>query len=447
MTASVGSTILGSSRSSTRTSPGAYSTAPRMRFSLLLTRSGPAAGCPANWGCGLGSVERLDRQLEVVAGGGDHLQPGGNGAQADQAGLGDGLTVVGVEDRDLVARGPVGKLSHLVVELPHGPLDAELAGQPAGLLPPQQVVHADGRRQHGGEVPRRRAVLEGGRGHVVADAQLDPDGAGGIGGHGSSCGRVAAGHGHRRRRGWGRSVGGGLGATCGQRRDQDGDGHPTVGSVTDGHGHHASRKPLTAMVRKSLLEGVLTGHPTYQAAGRRLRAWTIARKPESSSSRGAPSSRRRRPTCPPGPTVGSRDCAAARSPPWPGSASSTTPSWSEAPWPGSRRGCWTRSPAPSSSTTPSGPTCSTWPKPPTAAARWCGPGAERPSRGSRARACSGPWTRSPTGPPLSATAAWTCWLRTGSPERSTPISMPIPSARPISVGSPSSTSAPAGSTR
>src|SRR5215217_3354516 len=138
MTASVGSTILGSSRSSTRTSPGAYSTAPRMRFSLLLTRSGPAAGCPANWGCGLGSVERLDRQLEVVAGGGDHLQPGGNGAQADQAGLGDGLTVVGVEDRDLVARGPVGKLSHLVVELPPGPWMLSWRGSRPGFSRPNR---------------------------------------------------------------------------------------------------------------------------------------------------------------------------------------------------------------------------------------------------------------------------------------------------------------------
>src|SRR5215218_7695774 len=79
-----------------------------------------------------------------------------------------------------------------------------------------------------------------------------------------------------------------------------------------------SWKPRAGMVRKPLLEGVLTGHPTHQAAGRTLPAWTIASKPGSSSSRGAPSSRRRRPTCPPGPTVGSRDCAAARSPPWPG---------------------------------------------------------------------------------------------------------------------------------
>src|SRR5215218_97893 len=79
-----------------------------------------------------------------------------------------------------------------------------------------------------------------------------------------------------------------------------------------------SRKPRAGMVRKPLLEGVLTGHPTHQSAGHTLRAWTIASKPGSSSSRGAPSSRRRRPTCPPGPTVGSRDCAAAKSPPWPG---------------------------------------------------------------------------------------------------------------------------------
>jgi hypothetical protein len=254
---------------------------------LLLTRSGPAAGC---------------------------RQPG----LGAWAGRGDGLAVVGVEDRDLVAGRPVGKLSHLVVELPPGPLDVELAGQPAGLLPPQQVVHSDGRRQHGGEVPRRSAALQRGRGHVVADAQPDPDGAGGIGGHGSSCGRVAAGRGRQRRRGWGRSVGGGPGATCGQRRGEDGDGRTTVARRRMVVVIMGSREPRAGMVRKSLLRGVLTGHPTYQAVGRTLRAWTIARKPGSSSSRGAPSSLPSRPTCPPGPTVGSRDCAAAKSPPWPG---------------------------------------------------------------------------------------------------------------------------------
>jgi hypothetical protein len=37
---------------------------------------------------------------------------------------------------------------------PAWPLDAELARQPAGLLPPEQVVHSDGHRQHG---PRRLA--------------------------------------------------------------------------------------------------------------------------------------------------------------------------------------------------------------------------------------------------------------------------------------------------
>jgi hypothetical protein len=34
-----------------------------------------------------GSVERLDGHLEVVAGGGDHIQPGADRAEADQAGL------------------------------------------------------------------------------------------------------------------------------------------------------------------------------------------------------------------------------------------------------------------------------------------------------------------------------------------------------------------------
>src|SRR5215218_4585669 len=106
-----------------------------MMFSFLLTRSaalrrgaGPGEAGDRHGQMWAGSVERLDGHLEVVAGGGDHVQPGVDGAEADQAGLGDGLTVVGVEDRDVVAGRPVGKLSHLVVELPPGPVDAELAG-------------------------------------------------------------------------------------------------------------------------------------------------------------------------------------------------------------------------------------------------------------------------------------------------------------------------------
>ena len=43
MIASVGARILGSSRSCTRTSPGAYITAPRMTFSFALTKSGRGA--------------------------------------------------------------------------------------------------------------------------------------------------------------------------------------------------------------------------------------------------------------------------------------------------------------------------------------------------------------------------------------------------------------------
>src|SRR5215211_565292 len=160
--ASVGSMILGSSRSSTRTSPGAYRTAPRMRFSLLLTRSGPAAGCrrrkPANRRGGLGQSS------------------------------GSMVSWKSCRRR----RSP----------------PARCQCYPRGPGP-----------DWGGEVPRRSAVLKGGRGHVVADAQPDPDSADGIG------------------------------ATRGQRRGEDSDGHPTVGWVTDGRVHHAPSGPGTAPQR------------------------------------------------------------------------------------------------------------------------------------------------------------------------------------------------------
>src|SRR5829696_7947375 len=86
--ASVGSMILGFSRSSTRTSPGAYRTAPRMRFSVLWTRSGPCGrgagpkGPVTGMAAAAGSSRAARWYLE-----GDHLQPGVHGAEADQAGL------------------------------------------------------------------------------------------------------------------------------------------------------------------------------------------------------------------------------------------------------------------------------------------------------------------------------------------------------------------------
>jgi hypothetical protein len=39
----------------------------------------------------------------------------------------------------------------LVVELRPGPVDVELAGQPAGLFPPEQVVQVDGRLDLAGD--------------------------------------------------------------------------------------------------------------------------------------------------------------------------------------------------------------------------------------------------------------------------------------------------------
>ena len=125
---------------------------------------------------------------------------------------------------------------------------------------------------------------------------------------------------------------------------------------------------------ESLTRGVLTGHPSRSRnrRTRRCRGQPCRgpRVPDLAASQDHPAAgraaRHRRPP-------GARACGAERSPPSPGSASSTTPSWNAAPSPASPPPSWTRSPAPSSSTTPNGPTCSTSPTPPTAPAPACGP--------------------------------------------------------------------------
>jgi hypothetical protein len=63
------------------------------------------------------SVERLDRHLKVRAGGGNHVRAGVDDTEADEAGLRDGLPVVGVADRDVAARRPVSDLADLVAVL------------------------------------------------------------------------------------------------------------------------------------------------------------------------------------------------------------------------------------------------------------------------------------------------------------------------------------------
>jgi hypothetical protein len=66
--------------------------------------------------CGISSVENGDGQLEVVPGAGDDVEAGVDRAQREEAGAGDPRVVVGVEDRDVVARRPVRDLSDLVRE-------------------------------------------------------------------------------------------------------------------------------------------------------------------------------------------------------------------------------------------------------------------------------------------------------------------------------------------
>src|SRR5690349_18966969 len=91
MTASVGSTIVGSSRSSYRTSPGAYMTAPRMR-----------APCPiAGMRCGSGGSQH-EVDLDQAPGSGDLTAVGGRGGRdllvdVDQQRLTDAEDAVGVE--------------------------------------------------------------------------------------------------------------------------------------------------------------------------------------------------------------------------------------------------------------------------------------------------------------------------------------------------------------
>lgn len=136
-------------------------------------------------------------------------------------------------------------------------------------------------------------------------------------------------------------------------------------------------------------------------------------------STGARRSARPGPGCPTSAPGASPACGAARSPRSPGSAWSTTPSSSAERWPAPRRRSWTRWPGHCSWTTPSAPTCTTWPAPPPAPARCCGPAAAAPSGGRRARPCSGCWTPSPPGRRSSATAGWTCSPPTPSAGRCT----------------------------
>src|SRR4051812_43200454 len=91
MMASVGSTIFGSSRSSTRTSPGPCITTPRMIFSAV--RCLPCCRSVARGGVNLGDV-RVDRAV----GAGDHVQAALDVAEDDDARRRDGLAVLAVVD-------------------------------------------------------------------------------------------------------------------------------------------------------------------------------------------------------------------------------------------------------------------------------------------------------------------------------------------------------------
>ena len=114
----------------------------------------------------------------------------------------------------------------------------------------------------------------------------------------------------------------------------------------------ACRRP-----EKSLLEGVLAAHPS-PATAPSLDGWTTATRSGPSSPPDGPRSPPSRPAWrTTAATGGCPVCAAARSPTWPGSASSTTRSSNAATSPGCPRACSTRSPGPCSSTTPSGHTC------------------------------------------------------------------------------------------
>src|SRR3954454_13664691 len=127
MTASVGSTIVGTSRSSTRTSRGAYRTALRM-MDLLASRLGPATAR------GVYSVASFNRHLELVARSSDDVQAAVDGAEADQAGLGNGPPAPAIDNGDVVAWGPVADLTDFVGRLPLCPDDRDVSGHFTRLL-------------------------------------------------------------------------------------------------------------------------------------------------------------------------------------------------------------------------------------------------------------------------------------------------------------------------
>src|SRR3989442_2731158 len=143
MMASLGARILGLSRSSTRTSPGAYRTVERMILSFLGSVVAGSFLC---------SVDLLDSELERVATVGDRLQPGVDGADRDKAGTGDGtLTVDGVDDGQGPARRPVAQLPHLVGEHRLATL-VERPRHGSRPLQSEQVVHGQRQRQQRGKV-------------------------------------------------------------------------------------------------------------------------------------------------------------------------------------------------------------------------------------------------------------------------------------------------------
>src|SRR5205823_14116267 len=133
MIASVGFVILGSSRSSKRTSRGAYRTAPRML-------SPPRASLHELDGHRRGTrdIESFDAAIDR--------------SEDDDPGVGYRLTVLAVIDRHVRPGGPVRDLSDLVsVGTP-----AFLRDRPRKvpvLLPPEEVVHRERQRQQRGEVP------------------------------------------------------------------------------------------------------------------------------------------------------------------------------------------------------------------------------------------------------------------------------------------------------
>src|SRR5437773_4840854 len=202
MIASVGSRILGSSRSSTRMSPGAYRTAPRMRFSVLWTRSGPwgrdtgpqrpvtgmaaaadqSSGSMVIWkslpaaaitsspvpivprraGPGCAPVHGLtrtpysaplDRDGEVLALALDRVHRAVELADPDDAVEERGVAVV-VEDQ-VAAWRPVADVSGGGIVPLGRALERQLAGKRSGLLDVVVVAEGERQRQLGGEIARR----------------------------------------------------------------------------------------------------------------------------------------------------------------------------------------------------------------------------------------------------------------------------------------------------